>query len=203
MKLLNQQQVLDQFRQAARKKMDKDGDRLVATFFDRYLGAMPMAERRQGSTGGHLFEAWLTAAERSGAAKSGPRLAGVLARMNGYRSGDTTARKGSLGSVRKLLKRVHYHFHTGLPFIAKIERGQTIEVGDKSGNKGRKYARTIGRLYGRRRAGRNGMLMWVDGAGKHFAKFRTPAGPGDGVGAFADAKQAVAEQARTLGWVRK
>jgi hypothetical protein len=201
-KLLNRQEVLDQFRKTARRKMQNDGDTLAASFFDHYLGAMPAAERRQGSTGGHLYEAWLTAIERSGAARAGPKLAAVAARMNGFRSGDGGAKRGSLGHVRRLLNRVHYHFRTGLPFIARVEYGYPIRVGDKAGNKGRKYPGSIGKLYGRRREGRDGMLMWVDGSGKHFAKFRIPAGPGDGVGAFEDARQVVVQKAQSLGWVR-
>lgn len=201
-KLTNKRQLVDAFKKQAQKKMEADGDRLVANFFDRYLGAMPMMEKRQGETGGHLFESWLAAIERSGAAKMGKRLAAVAMRMNPFRSGDPNATDSSDGRLRRLKQRLSYHFRCALPFVSKIEHGQTIRVGDASGNKGRKTPNGIGWLYGERYAGKNGMLMWVDGSGKHFAKFRTPSGPGEGVGAFAAAKDALVSEAQSLGWTR-
>lgn len=201
-KLTNKKDLIEKFRKQAQRKMEKDGDQLVANFFDRYLGAMPMMERRQGSTGGHLFESWLSAIERSGAAKMGRRLAAVAMRMNPFRSGDPNASESSDGRLRRLKTKLSYHFRCALPFVSKIEKGQTIRVGDASGNQGRKTPDGIGWLYGERFAGKDGALMWVDGSGKHFAKFRTPSGPGEGVGAFAGAKDALESEAKSLGWVR-
>lgn len=202
-KLTNKKQLLKAFQKKARKKMAEDGDQFTHDFFMNYLGAMPSMERKTFGRGGHLFEGWLSAIEKSGALRGSVRLNAIINRMAGFRSRDPNARQSANGWVRRQATRLRYHFHTAMAFVSKIERGQAITVGDAEGNKGKKTEQGIGRLYGARHQGKTGMLMWYDGGGKHFAKVRIPSGPGEGVGAFEAAQDALVAAAESSGWVRK
>lgn len=203
----NDSEVLKQFREWGEQKMEKDADRMLETFFNAYLIRLVPAEGRAAvpesglETGGHLHETWCTALTKSKKGV-GARTKKVVDRFDSYRSGDPKAVSAARSRVNIGKTKRSYSFGTTLPFASAVEDGRPIRAGVK-GNEGRKHPSGIGKLYGRRQQGRNGMLMWVANGQRKFAKTRTPSGQAEGVGAFAAAFDLLRQFAEHLGWQHK
>lgn len=137
-------------------------DRITAEFSLQLAALMPVES-------GHAHEAFFTAMEKLPLERTQavPRTSGAM------RSGDPEAIKRGIAGYGSTPDKVWASLQAALPFLDKLERGVTIRVGDLSGNKGAKENHSsLGELYGPRKPGTSGFLVWRDSEGMHMEKTR-------------------------------
>lgn len=207
--LANREQLKQRFQQKLDEKRQEDADRLTAEHFKVYLSALPSSERvfvgeDKKQHGGHIFEVWLSAMQKAGVDRW-PLTARVFSRFQSARSRDKKAAGMGRGSTRntKHTTRVRVSTNRSAKFIETVERGGSVWPGKDRARRGRKLSEEVGKLYGRRSTAGQGWLMFRKGGKTVFRKIYRFSGPSDGVGAFSNAKAAVASLAHSLGWVPK
>jgi len=142
---------------------------------------------------GHLHQTFATALSNAGL----PQTKGTQSAMAGKGSGDDEAVAAGYGRAFGAQTSVTVTVGTDLGFVERLNSGGTQEA-DVNGNQGRKTegAATVGQLYAPRSEGRDGVLVWMDGGTRRYARTRTI----QPHGFFDAAEQAVVTLAKEMGF---
>lgn len=151
-------------------------DAVLAHLFDNILEKCPVED-------GHAHEAWITALIKTNGKYK--KLLGVTDSHNGKRSHDPTATKYGESDVQVSKTKTTVTVTNKLPFVYKLEYGLAIQVGDESGNQGKKINPVKrppekGPLYGGREQGSEGLLVFEKNGRLIKTRVWTPRGDDTG-----------------------
>lgn len=139
------------FKNFLKQKAEDTMSMLLSKYFGTMLEKMPIED-------GHAHQAYLTALEElSGFFFSKRDLASVYRTHRSKGSGDHKAIMAGRGFVDWVGKKLEVRVECNLPFVRKLNEGQTIWPGDEAGRKGIKVSTAEG-YAAKRQAGEKGEL---------------------------------------------